>query len=55
MHNFIYYKSKLTMERNENLVHVDGQSLDHGGHGVVDDDLARAGDVSDDRSKSWTQ
>ena len=43
------------MERNLNLVHVDGQSLDHGGHGVVDDDLARAGDVSDDRSKSWTQ
>ena len=40
------------MERNENLVHVDGQSLDHGGHGVVDDDLARA-DVDDDGGQSW--
>ena len=29
-----------------------GQSLDHGGLGVVDDDLARA-DVDDDGGQSW--
>ena len=46
----------LTMERNGDDQHDQhGQSLDHGGLGVVDDDLARAGDVDVDIWKSWTQ
>ena len=46
----------LTMEKIGDDQHDrDDQNLDHGGPGVVDDDLAQVDGVEDDRSSPGTQ